>query len=228
MADYFYGETEDLRVGRVYANRKALMEAGVHLSPRAGIDGSAQDGAASIVLNGGYEDKDYNDTIDYTGHGGYDAKTGKQIKDQSWNSCGNKALLKSERNRKPVRVFRGSKHISAYSPEKGYAYGGLYYVVKHYQTRSNGYLICRFTLKKEKPMQEEKVPVSTTVSVEEEPLAAPVFSSVGEPSEVDTKEKISYSFSNEQSGNTAVAPKGFLGGLFNFLRRLYRKITSSC
>lgn len=221
MADYFFGEMEDLRVGQVYANRKALREAGVHLSPRAGIDGNAQDGAASIVLNGGYEDKDYNDTIEYTGHGGYDAKAGKQIKDQSWNSYGNKALLSSERNRKPVRVFRGSNHISAYSPEKGYAYGGLYYVVKHYQTRSNGYLICRFTLEKEKLVQEEKFPV------EEDPLKAPHFSSVEEPRELDTKEKISFSFSKEQSISTSATPKGFLGGFFNFLRQFYRKITSS-
>lgn len=40
---------------------------------QAGISGSGEEGADSVVVSGGYEDdEDYGDVIVYTGHGGND------------------------------------------------------------------------------------------------------------------------------------------------------------
>jgi hypothetical protein len=53
------------------------------------------EGADSIVLSGGYEDdEDHGDEIVYTGHGGKDQKTGKQVRDQKL-TIGNLALARS-------------------------------------------------------------------------------------------------------------------------------------
>ena len=52
--------------------------------PMAGISGTATEGADSIVVSGGYEDdEDHGDEIIYTGAGGNDPRTKKQIADQT-------------------------------------------------------------------------------------------------------------------------------------------------
>ena len=63
--------------------------------------GSQADGADSIVVSGGYEDdEDDGDTIIYTGHGGNDANSKKQIADQTMGGMhnivhkGDKVLIK--------------------------------------------------------------------------------------------------------------------------------------
>ncbi len=51
----------------------------------AGISGTDEEGADSIVLSGGYEDDvDYGDEIVYSGHGGRDPNTGQQVADQEF------------------------------------------------------------------------------------------------------------------------------------------------
>jgi len=52
-----FGEIEDTQVGQIFKDRKELAGAGIHTPPMAGIWGSADDGASSIVLSGGYEDE---------------------------------------------------------------------------------------------------------------------------------------------------------------------------
>lgn len=150
MANYIFGDIDNVSEGAVFADRQALRAIGLHLALMAGIDGNAKIGASSIVLSGGYvDDIDNGDEIVYTGHGGNDPKTKQQIHDQSWDSIGNKALLISEIQSLPVRVIRGFKHDSVYSPTKGYKYGGLYRVVAHFKEKGkNGFMICRFYLKK--------------------------------------------------------------------------------
>lgn len=150
MANYQFGNIEGLEEGKTYADRKALSAAGIHLRLMHGIDGNPKVGASSIVLSGGYiDDVDLGDEIIYTGQGGNDLNTGKQIKDQSWDTDGNRALIVSEMHGIPVRVTRGFKHKSKLSPKSGYKYAGLYTVTDHFEEiGKNGFIICRFKLEK--------------------------------------------------------------------------------
>lgn len=154
MTNYTFGDIDGVKEGDLFNGRKELREAGVHLALVAGIDGNPNAGAASIVLSGGYvDDLDLGNDIIYTGHGGNEK--GKQVRDQTWDATGNKALIVSEMHGLPVRVTRGFKHKSIFSPSKGYSYGGLYYVESHFEEiGKEGFKICRYRLVKEKPMIE--------------------------------------------------------------------------
>ncbi len=124
------------------------METSFHRNWAGGIDGNGKEGTAAIVLSGGYEDDyDSGDEIIYTGAGGNDPNTGKQKEDQSWTNRGNAGLLKSMNEGLPVRVIRGFKHKSTFSPAAGYTYAGLYSVVDAWQEKGkSGFVICRFRL----------------------------------------------------------------------------------
>ena len=130
-----------------FVNRQELRDAGVHLPTQAGISGSASEGADSIVLSGGYEDdRDEGDVILYTGEGGRDPLTGHQVKPQQLVR-GNLALAISHRDGLPLRVTRGHRHSSQFSPPSGYQYAGLYRVDDHWQdTGTAGHRIWRFRL----------------------------------------------------------------------------------
>ncbi len=160
MADLLFGEPHGIKEGSIFPDRKNLIIAGLHRSTMHGIDGNGNEGAAAIVLSGGYEDdKDLGDEIIYTGHGGNDPATGKQIDHQSWNDFGNAGLVVSEIRQLPVRVIRGFKHNSPFSPKSGYKYAGLFRVVDHWEEiGKSGYKICRFKLLKESAMLEESFP----------------------------------------------------------------------
>lgn len=148
MAEIQFGEIENIKEGDTFANRLEMTKKGLHRNTVQGIDGNGKDGSSSIVLNGGYEDdKDYGDLIIYTGHGGN--RGNKQIEDQSWDDPGNKGLLISEMHGLPVRVSRGPKLKSQFSPKEGYQYGGLYMVTGHeYKRGSHGFGVCLFKLEK--------------------------------------------------------------------------------
>jgi putative restriction endonuclease len=147
MFERIFGHIPDYPVGSWFESRAALSEAGLHRPRVAGISGTEGEGADSIVLSGGYEDDtDWGNEIVYTGHGGRDQATGKQITHQKL-SRGNLALAKSRLEGLPVRVIRGSTHKSSYSPPKGYRYDGLYRVEDHWQERGrSGYYIWRYRL----------------------------------------------------------------------------------
>jgi putative restriction endonuclease len=128
VPERIFGHIPGYPVGSHFESRAELSEAGVHRPTVAGISGSEREGADSIVLSGGYEDDaDFGDEIVYTGHGGRDQETGRQVADQNF-SRGNRALAHSSLNGLPVRVIRGSGHDSPYSPSTGYRYDGLYLV----------------------------------------------------------------------------------------------------
>lgn len=148
MNKLFFGTPEGIKEGQKFPNRKALITAGLHRSTIHGIDGNGNEGVAAIMLSGGYiDDIDWGDEIVYTGHGGNDPKTKEQVADQSWDDHGNKGLVVSKLRNLPVRVIRGFKHKSQFSPESGYKYGGLYNVVDHWkEIGKSGYTICRFKL----------------------------------------------------------------------------------
>jgi putative restriction endonuclease len=142
-----FGDIPGVPVGTLFRNRSELSASGVHRPTMAGISGSANEGADSIVVSGGYEDdEDYSDVIIYTGHGGNDPNTGKQIADQEL-TYGNMALAKSYTDGLPIRVIRGARGDPRYSPTEGYRYEGLYFVERYWQQEGlSKHLILRFRL----------------------------------------------------------------------------------
>lgn len=146
--EIIFGEIAGIEEGHWFEGRKEMMPTSFHRNWGAGIDGNGSEGTAAIVLSGGYEDdKDLGDEIIYTGAGGNDPNTGKQIADQTWENRGNAGLVKSMNEGLPVRVIRGHQHNSPFSPKSGYSYAGLYSVVDAWlETGKSGYKICRFRL----------------------------------------------------------------------------------
>lgn len=133
----------------MYGSRGALSRAGVHRPLRAGISGSALEGADSVVLSGGYEDdRDEGDVVVYTGEGGRDPRSGRQRGHQMLLR-GSLALSRSRLSGLPVRVVRGSSLRSAYAPARGYRYDGLYRVLGEWKEPGRaGFLVWRFRLEK--------------------------------------------------------------------------------
>jgi putative restriction endonuclease len=96
-ADYYFGELEGQPVGTTYASRAAAMAARIHNFGIQGISGNRTSGANCIALNKGYvDDEDHGEWILYTGAGGNDSSTRKQIADQDINDPYNAALVYSE------------------------------------------------------------------------------------------------------------------------------------
>lgn len=151
MSNIFFGTPKGVEEGQVFKSRLDLLESGLHRNTQRGIDGNGNEGSAAIILSGGYEDdQDFGDEIIYTGEGGNDRTTGRQINHQTWESPGNKGLLLSKREKLPVRVIRGFTHKSPFSPEIGYSYAGLFKVVDTWeQLGKSGFKVCRFKLIKE-------------------------------------------------------------------------------
>jgi putative restriction endonuclease len=162
MSERIFGHISGYPEGSWFESRAALAEAGLHRPRVAGISGSASEGADSIVLSGGYEDdEDLGDEIVYTGHGGRDEDTGRQVANQKLTR-GNLALAKSKLQGLPVRVIRGSTHKSDNSPSAGYRYDGLYRVEDYWQERGRaGYYIWRYRLVK---IIENKIPTPSKVT----------------------------------------------------------------
>ncbi|WP_343641674.1 YDG/SRA domain-containing protein [Chryseobacterium sp.] len=142
-----FGEIEGIEEGYHFKNRREMMSTSFHRNWAAGIDGNSNEGTSAIVLSGGYEDDlDFGEEIVYTGSGGNDSNTGKQIKDQVWEK-GNAGLIISMDQGLPVRVIRGATHKSEFSPKEGYLYAGLYSVVDAWEEiGKSGFKICRFRL----------------------------------------------------------------------------------
>lgn len=146
-----FGEVPGYPEGSAFADRTALFTAGLHRRTQHGISGLAHEGADAIALNGGYkDDRDFGDVIVYTGEGGRDPATGRQVADQSYEG-GNRALVVSGENDLPVRILRGSRGDPKFSPRNGYRYDGLFRIVRWWQEpSSDGPLICRYRLEREK------------------------------------------------------------------------------
>jgi len=139
------GHNPDYPVRTRFNNRQLLSQAGIHRPPQAGICGSQTYCAESIVLNKGYiDDIDMDKEIIYTGHGGNDLRTGRQVANQSLRRQ-NLALYNNISLKIPVRVIRGYKE--KLGPDSGYRYDGLYYVYEYWeQIGKDGFKICRYKL----------------------------------------------------------------------------------
>lgn len=145
--DLHFGHVPGHPPGSLFEDRHDLAASGVHRARRAGIAGRAGEGATSVVLSGGYvDDEDRGDTIIYTGAGGRDPKTGRQVGDQTLTRT-NLALATSARRGLPVRVVRGAHPDVHDAPEAGYRYDGLYRVADYWQEAgADGYRVWRFKL----------------------------------------------------------------------------------
>lgn len=141
------GSISNVVVGTVFASRRELADSGIHRPLQAGICGTAKLGAESIVISGGYEDdEDHGDKIIYTGAGGVDPNTRRQIANQTLTRT-NLALSVNCRYGIPVRVIRGSRGDRHYSPPFGFRYDGLYWVLKFWpEVGRSGFTIYRFQL----------------------------------------------------------------------------------
>jgi putative restriction endonuclease len=164
MGERQFGEIEGYPEGTAFDSREALNKAGIHRPTMGGISGTAEEGADSIVLSGGYEDDiDYGDEIVYTGHGSRDPKTGQQVTDQQF-ARGNAGLARNKTSGLPVRVIRGSQLDSPFAPEHGYRYDGLYSVEQFWEeTGKSGHRVWRYRLTKansssQPPVKEGEAP----------------------------------------------------------------------
>lgn len=98
------GEIDGIEPGTLFKGRKELHDAGIHCGHMVGI---AAKGGESIVLSGGYnDDEDEGDVIIYTGEGGRDSATRRQVADQTLTR-GNLALFKHFRDGKPYPSHSG-------------------------------------------------------------------------------------------------------------------------
>lgn len=84
----------------------------------------------------------------YTGHGGRDPVTGRQVADQTL-TLQNLALAKNKTLGLPVRVSRGGKHRSPFTPATSYRYDGLFSVDDYWHERGrSGFRVWRYRLVK--------------------------------------------------------------------------------
>jgi putative restriction endonuclease len=140
-----FGTVNGHKVGDYFLSRKQMHDLGLH---RMLMHGIASHGS-SIVLSGGYaDDEDHGDYIIYTGEGGRDSETGRQVADQQLTG-GNKALADNHRNGIPVRVFRGRHHITRMPEPYRYRYDGLYNINRYWsEVGQHGFKVWRFRLEK--------------------------------------------------------------------------------
>ena len=141
-----FGHVSYYQPGDTFRNRLELAASEVHRPRRAGVCGTQQGGAESIVLADQYEDDAYTeDEIIYAGHGGRDVQTGRQTTDQTATPR-NLALLKSITTGQPVRVLRKvpAEHGRG---EDVYRYEGLYRIISYeYGPGKSGFRVYTFRL----------------------------------------------------------------------------------
>ena len=144
-----FGTIDGVSPGAWFKDRVELYEVGIHRHKEAGIVGGGKEGAESIVISGGYiDDQDFGDVIIYTGHGGRDSATKRQVADQEL-ARQNLALAVSCDRGLPVRIIRGSKGDPEHSPSSGYRYDGLFTVTRYWEEPGrDGFKIQRFRLEK--------------------------------------------------------------------------------
>ena len=114
---------------------------------QSGIWNDGSEYAVSIIVSGGYrDDVDNGSSLLYTGQGGRNAVTGKQVEDQVLKR-GNKGLFNSMKFKYPVRVIRGYQVENG--PDEGFRYDGLFLVTSARIEHSvDGPMIWRFVLEK--------------------------------------------------------------------------------
>ena len=140
------GDVPGVLPGTFFRDRQELHAKRLHRGLMRGI---APHGS-SIVLSGGYvDDEDMGVVIIYTGEGGRDANTGRQIADQQL-VLGNRALAENHLNGIPIRVHRGRAHVPNMPEGFLYRYEGLYRVARYWQESGrDGFKIWRFRIERD-------------------------------------------------------------------------------
>ena len=160
------GSIEGVTEGSFFKDRQELHDKKLHRGLMRGI---APKGL-SVVLSGGYpDDQDNGDIIVYTGEGGRDSDTSKQIAHQDF-SGGNKALAANHLQGIPIRVIRGTKYAKNIPDGFRYRYDGLYQVAAAWHEKGrDDFWICRFRLEKVKGEDIiDILPISASAELEEE------------------------------------------------------------
>ncbi|GLT60364.1 hypothetical protein SLA2020_331330 [Shorea laevis] len=150
-AEYDPERNQGVLVGEFWEDRLECRQWGAHFPHVAGIAGQSNYGAQSVALSGGYkDDEDHGEWFLYTGSGGRDLsgnkRTNKQQSfDQKFDKM-NEALRVSCKRGYPVRVVRSHKEKrSAYAPEKGVRYDGVYRIEKCWRKVGiQGFKVCRY------------------------------------------------------------------------------------
>ena len=124
-----------IHMGQFFPRQMAALAQGAHGSSQAGISGTAEDGAYSVIVTGRYNslEKDGLEKFEYCATGSMD----NTFKDSLIESQGLKTMRTSLMTKKPVRVLRGQNDDFRYAPKVGLRYDGLYTVAKEEQ-RVNG------------------------------------------------------------------------------------------
>lgn len=136
-----FGEIKGYTEGTIFESRIEIYNVEMHYHTQRGISIIGDIGSDCIILSGGYEDdEDNNLEIIYTGHGGRDPKTKKQISNQ-FLKAGNLVLSKNKHTRLPIRVIRKIEN-------KKYRYDGLYSLEDFWPEERDGNRIYRFRLVK--------------------------------------------------------------------------------
>lgn len=122
-------------MGQFFPRQMAALAQGAHGSSQAGISGTAEDGAYSVIVTGRYNglEKDGLEKFEYCATGSME----NTFKDSLIESQGLKTMRTSLMTKKPVRVLRGQNDEFRYAPKVGLRYDGLYTVAKEEQ-RVNG------------------------------------------------------------------------------------------
>lgn len=149
------GAIPGIMVGDLFLFRMELCVVGLHGQIQAGIDflpasmsSTGEPIATSVIVSGGYEDDmDDGEVIVYTGHGGQEKNSSRQISHQKLES-GNLALERSMHYGVEVRVIRGMKYEgSAAGSGKVYVYDGVYRIVDcWFDVGRSGFGVYKFKL----------------------------------------------------------------------------------
>jgi len=198
-----------LKLHELFENRTELTNKGIHRPPRAGIWGNRTEGACSIVLSGGYiDDIDQLDYILYTGEGGRDPKSKRQVKDQEYIR-GNKGLQISHEFNLPVRVIRDK--VTKYGPKEGLRYDGLYYVSDYERIRGkDGFFICRFHMVSEDQNIISSLEKSKSFKDELPKIKEYVVSKHERKPEITIKIKNLYKNTCQICNEKLISPKGLI------------------
>jgi len=119
-----YAGAGDLQNGQWWPAQLCTKRDGAHGNHEAGIHGTPDLGACSIILSsGGYDDQDNGEVIEYCG------TKGKEEENNVTPST--TLMLRAKDVQTPVRVLRSSKmeKSNKYRPQEGIRYDGLYLIV---------------------------------------------------------------------------------------------------
>ncbi|KAJ0047793.1 hypothetical protein Pint_16981 [Pistacia integerrima] len=197
------GRNQGVLVGECWEDRLECRQWGAHLPHVAGIAGQSTYGAQSVALSGGYEDdEDHGEWFLYTGSGGRDLSGNKRTnKEQSFDQTFdkmNEALRVSCKKGYPVRVVRSHKEKrSAYAPEKGVRYDGVYRIEKCWRKVGiQGFKVCRYLFVR---CDNEPAPW-TSDEYGDRPRPLPVIQEFKKATDItERKESPSWDFDEEDS-----------------------------